>query len=31
MIAVFTSKKEAERFAKLVGGTVVEFVEVKKK
>jgi nitrous oxide reductase accessory protein NosL len=29
MIAVFTSKREAERFAKLVGGTV-EFVEVKK-
>jgi len=27
MIAVFTSRKEAERLAKLIGGTVVELIE----
>jgi len=30
MIAVFTSKKEAEKLAKLIGGKVVIFVEVVK-
>lgn len=28
MIAVFTSRKEAERLARLLDGTVVEFVEI---
>lgn len=27
MIAVFTNKKEAARLAKLIGGTVVTFIE----